>query len=340
MSNSKLVTYTKLSPNRTKSRKNKIDTITIHCIVGQWTAKQGCDFFASSSRQCSANYVVGKDGSIGLSVDERDRSWCSSSAANDHRAVTIEVASDTKHPYAVTAAAYEALIKLVADICKRNNIEKLVWSTNKSDRVNRKNGCNMTVHRDFASKSCPGEYLYSRHGDIADKVNAILGQKQPEEEKPPVKEEVKDPIKTVNPEATYRAYAKKWYGEIKNYNTKDGNGYAGIQGKSMTALVAKSNVGTLKYRVHIKGKNWLSWISEYNIKDAINGYAGVKGKEIDAVQMVLEGTDEYAVRYRVSPKNSKTWYGWYTNLKGSGNDDYAGVFGKPIDCIQIEIVKK
>ena len=117
MSNSSLVNYTKLSPNRTSPRNHKIDTITIHCIVGQWTAKQGCDYFATTDRQCSANYVVGKDGSIGLSVEEKDRSWCSSNAANDNRAITIEVASDTSHPYAVTDKAYEALIKLVADIC-------------------------------------------------------------------------------------------------------------------------------------------------------------------------------------------------------------------------------
>ena len=173
-SNSPLVTYTNITQHKTSPRKKAIDTITIHCIVGQWTAKQGCDFFATTDRECSANYVVGKDGSIGLSVEEKDRSWCSSSAANDNRAITIEVASDTKAPYAVTDAAYNALIQLVADICKRNNIKKLVWSTEKDDRVNHKNGCNMTVHRDYANKSCPGEYLYERHGDIAAKVNAVL----------------------------------------------------------------------------------------------------------------------------------------------------------------------
>ncbi len=96
--NSPLVSYTRISPNKTPNRNHAIDTVTIHCIVGQWTAKQGCDYFATTNRQCSANYVVGKDGSIGLSVEEKDRSWCSSSASNDNRAITIEVASDTTHP--------------------------------------------------------------------------------------------------------------------------------------------------------------------------------------------------------------------------------------------------
>ena len=174
MSNSALATYTRITKNKTSPRNHAIDTITIHCIVGQWTAKQGCDYFATTDRQCSANYVVGKDGSIGLSVDEKDRSWCSSNGTNDNRAITIEVASDTTHPYAVTAKAYAALLDLVTDICKRNGIKKLVWSTNKNDRVNHRNGCNMTVHRDFANKACPGEYLYSRHGKIAAEVNRRL----------------------------------------------------------------------------------------------------------------------------------------------------------------------
>jgi hypothetical protein len=144
----------------------------------------------------------------------------------------------------------------------------------------------------------------------------------------------------VKPHVVYRVYTTKWLDEIKNYNTKDTNGYAGIQGKNMTSFAARSNIGILNYRVHVKGKNWLPWVRDYNLKDSDHGYAGIKGKEIDAVQMTLEGTNDYAVRYRVSPKNSKTWYGWYTNLEGSDNDGYAGVMGQPIDCVQIEIVKK
>lgn len=98
MSNSALATYTRITKNKTSPRNHAIDTITIHCIVGQWTAKQGCDYFATTDRQCSANYVVGKDGSIGLSVDEKDRSWCSSNGTNDNRAITIEVASTPPTP--------------------------------------------------------------------------------------------------------------------------------------------------------------------------------------------------------------------------------------------------
>lgn len=201
--NSPLVTYTKLTSNHSGQRKHIIDTITIHCIVGQWTAKQGCDYFANTDRQCSANYVVGKDGSIGLSVEEKNRSWCSggtdkygnpirvngiSGADNDHRAITIEVASDTTHPYAVTDQAYNALVRLVADICKRNGIKKLLWKGDKS-LVGKVSEQNMTVHRWFAQKACPGDYLYNRHAQIAVEVNKLLGNASdtPAPPKPPAR---------------------------------------------------------------------------------------------------------------------------------------------------------
>ena len=173
--NSSLVSYTKISPNRTKNRNHAIDTVTVHCVVGQCSVETLGNIFAPTSRQVSSNYGIGYDGRIGMYVEEKDRSWCSSNAANDHRAITIEVASDTTHPYAVKDKALAALIDLLVDICQRNNIKKLVWSTNKSDRVNHKNGCNMTVHRDYANKSCPGDYLYNKHGYIAEQVNKRLG---------------------------------------------------------------------------------------------------------------------------------------------------------------------
>ena len=194
--NSPLVTYTKLSPNHSGQRKHAIDTITIHCVVGQLSVETIGNIFAPTSRQASSNYGIGKDGRIGMYVEEKNRSWCTSSSANDNRAITIEVASDTKHPYAVNDKAYAALLDLVTDICRRNGIKKLVWSTVKNDRVNHLNGCNMTVHRDYANKSCPGDYLYNLHGEIAAEVNKRLGQTEAIDPKPitpaPVVSEIKE----------------------------------------------------------------------------------------------------------------------------------------------------
>lgn len=188
MSNSPLVTYTNLS-NDKSVRTHKIDSVIIHCIVAQWTAKQCCDYFATSDRDCSANYCVGKDGSIGLSVEEKYRAWCSggtdkngkpirvngiSGADFDHRAIAIEVASDSTHPYAVTEKAMSALIDLLVDICKRNDIKRLLWKADKS-LVGQVDKQNMGAHRWFANKACPGDYLYNRFGQIAAEVNRRLG---------------------------------------------------------------------------------------------------------------------------------------------------------------------
>lgn len=182
MSNSPLVTYTNLTKHYS-TRKSPIDAVIVHCVVGQWTAKTGCDYFATTTRECSANYVVGKDGSIGLSVEEKNRAWTSggsytvngiTGAAWDHRAVTIEVASDTAEPYAITDAAYEATIKLLADICQRNGIKKLLWKNDKS-LVGDITKQNIALHSWFANKSCPGTYIINKLPDMVLAVNQLLG---------------------------------------------------------------------------------------------------------------------------------------------------------------------
>lgn len=173
MSNSSLVTYTALSPNCTKPRNHAIDTITIHCMAGDLSVETCGNLFSQASTQASSNYGIGSDGRIALYVDEKDRSWATSSKSNDHRAVTIEVASEKVSPYAVNDKAYSALIDLVSDICKRNGIKKLLWRAD-SSLIGQVEKQNMTAHRWFANKACPGDYLYSRFGDIAEKVNARL----------------------------------------------------------------------------------------------------------------------------------------------------------------------
>lgn len=173
MSNSPLVSYTKISPNRTSPRNHKIDTITIHCVVGQCSVETLGNVFAPTSREASCNYGIGVDGRIGMYCEEKDRSWCSSSGSNDNRAITIECASDTTHPYAINDKVYKALIELLADICKRNGIEELKWKADKS-LIGQPDKQNMTVHRWFADKSCPGDYIYNRLGQIASEVNDKL----------------------------------------------------------------------------------------------------------------------------------------------------------------------
>lgn len=173
MSNSPLVSYTKISPHKNVNRNHKIDTITIHCVVGQCSVETLGNVF-NGTRKVSSNYGIGSDGRVGMYVEEKDRSWCSSSAANDHRAITIEVASDTKPPYAINEKAYNTLVKLCADICQRNGIKELKWKADKS-LIGQVDKQNMTVHRWFANTACPGDYIYNRLGQIAKDANALLG---------------------------------------------------------------------------------------------------------------------------------------------------------------------
>jgi hypothetical protein len=142
--------------------------------VGQISVEALGKIFEAESRQASSNYGVGYDGRIGMYVEEKDRSWCSSSRDNDHRAITIEVACDKSEPYAVNDKAYNALIQLVADICKRNNIKKLLWKNDKS-LIGQVDKQNMTLHRWFANTLCPATFLINHHADIAEQVNKILG---------------------------------------------------------------------------------------------------------------------------------------------------------------------
>ena len=179
MSNSPLVSYTKISPNRNSPRNHVIDTVTVHCYVGQAGVEDMCAWLSNPAARASANYVIGTDGRIGLNVPEADRSWCSSSKSNDNRAVTIECASDKFHPYVINSKVYASLIALLADICKRNNIKELKWKADKS-LIGQISLQNMTVHRWFANKACPGDYIYNRLGQIAKEVNTKLGIKKVE----------------------------------------------------------------------------------------------------------------------------------------------------------------
>lgn len=193
MSNSGLVVYTKLSPNHSGKRTHDIDRITPHCVVGQLSAEGICNCFPKavynsegkliSGREASCNYGIGADGRISLCVEEKYRSWCSSSNANDQRAVTIECASDKVEPYAMTDAVYAALIELCVDICKRNGKSKLLWFGDKDKTLSYEPKADemiITVHRWFANKSCPGDWLYNRLGDLAAKVTSRLGGATPQ----------------------------------------------------------------------------------------------------------------------------------------------------------------
>ena len=175
MSNSSLISYTKISPNKYSPRNHVIDTITIHCMAGNLSVERCGDIFASTSREASSNYGIGSDGRIGLYVDESDRAWTSGNRENDNQAVTIEVANDVVGGiWHVSDKAMESLILLCVDICKRNGIEKLIYTGDKTG--------NLTMHKWFQATTCPGPYLESKFPYIADEVNKRLGVVETDEE--------------------------------------------------------------------------------------------------------------------------------------------------------------
>lgn len=227
-----MVSYTRLSPNHSGQRTHSIDRITPHCVVGQLSAESICGCFTSPSRQASCNYGIGTDGKVSLCVEEKNRSWCSSSNANDQRAVTIECASDKTEPYAMNSKVYDSLIKLCTDICRRNGKKRLLWLGDRNKTLNytpKSDEMVLTVHRWFANKSCPGGWLYARLGDLAAKVTATLGS--PSEPKPaPNKKQLYRVRKTWADSKSQKgafsvlANAKKCVDSNKGYSVFDENG--------------------------------------------------------------------------------------------------------------------
>lgn len=257
MSNSPLVSCTKISPNRNSPRNHAIDRISIHCVVGQCTAERIGEIFAPKTRQASSNYGVGLDGRIGMYAEEKDRSWCTSSGANDHRAVTIEVASDTTHPYAVKDAAYSALLDLCTDICRRNGKKKLLWFGDKDKTLAytpKADEMVLTVHRWFANKACPGEYLYSRHGAIAAEVTKRLSGAAPTPTTPNTGGQSTTKETAVN-------YTVRVTASDLNIRSGPGTGYAskGYIKPSVYTIVAEADgAGAKKWGKLKSGAGWIA----------------------------------------------------------------------------------
>lgn len=190
--NSSLVSYTRISPNRTINRNQPITKITPHHMAGVMSVEQFGNVVANPARQMSANYAIGNDGRIGLFCEEKDRSWCSSSPWNDHRAITIEVSNSAygdASGWPIGEAAYNSLIKLCVDICKRNGIPKLVFTGDTSG--------SLTFHYMYNATACPGPWLKARAQDLCNKVNAQLAAPV-EEPKPAPTPQPSTPTTTTN----------------------------------------------------------------------------------------------------------------------------------------------
>ena len=265
--NSPLVSYTKFSPNHSGQRTHSIDRITPHCVVGQCSVETLGSIFLPTSRQASCNYGIGADGRVGMYVDEKNRSWCSSSNANDQRAITIECASDTAEPYAFKGVVYQKLIELCTDICKRNGKTKLLWLEDKTRTLNYTPASDemvLTVHRWFANKSCPGNWMYARMGDLASTVTAALGgDVKPANPVKPTPAGIKvGDLVTITGSTYYNgkaipSWVKKlrWYvvevsGDRAVINKDESGRYAIMSPVKTSALAVAGTKPTEDYRIH------------------------------------------------------------------------------------------
>lgn len=249
--NSKLVDYKKLSPNHSGKRTHSIDRISPHCVVGQFKVKALANLFKSASRQASCNYGIAKDGKVALVVEEKNRSWCTSSSSNDQRAITIEVSSDKTHPYKMNTAAYNKLIDLCVDICKRNGKKKLLWLGSKSKSLEykpEKDEMIITVHRWFANKACPGDWLYNRLDDLAKEVTERLGTQVSDKKETSKKEE-------------FKPYKAKITAKTLNVRAGAGTKYkvvTQVKKDEIYTIIEEKTVGSHKWG---KLKSEIGWIS-------------------------------------------------------------------------------
>jgi len=288
LTNSSLISYIKISPNKTSPRNHVIDTITIHCMAGNLTVETCGNVFAPTSRKASSNYGIGSDGRIALYVDEKDRSWCSSNAANDNRAITIEVANDGDAPdWHVSDKALTSLIELVTDICKRNNIKELKWKADRS-LIGQVDKQNMTVHRWFAAKACPGDYLYRKHAYIAEEVNKRLGV-------------ISSPIVTTilnNPVQNTYSH-KDFVKDVQKAVLAKADGIAGSETLSKTVTVSR-----LKNNRHAVVRPIQKYLNSIGFNcGTVDGIAGVK---FDSAVKAFQKANGCAADGEITAKKS-TW---------------------------------
>ena len=318
--NSSLVNYKKLSPNHSGARAHTIDRITPHCVVGQLSVESIASCFTSPARQASCNYGIGKDGRIGLIVEEKNRSWCSSSAANDNRAITIELASDLKAPYAMTSPVYNNFINLCVDICNRYKKTKLVWIADKNKALKyepKSNEMLLTIHKWFSDTACPGEWLQSRLGGVAAEVTKRLTPA------PAIKEKkAKEAAKSFK-----QAFACKYKTKTK-VNIRNGAG-------TVKTIIGTAPKGTIVecsgYYTATKNVNWLYAVCTVNnvkytgyISDAklskvttttataavskyFKKYTGTSGSIVDSLK-AIKVDSSFAYRAKIAKANGIKTY--------------------------------
>lgn len=264
---------------------NKIDRITIHHMAGNLSVETCGRIFADPNRQGSSNYGIGTDGRKAGYVGEENRAWTSSSKYNDFRAITIEVANNTLAPtWTVSEAALKSLYELLVDICKRNGISKLIYSDNKDDRINQRNGCNVTLHSDFAATACPGPYLKSIMANICTVVNNLLGadnipapipQPQPSPAPAPQPTPAPTPVLPSGTPDPYADYSKAFWDFFRTLGMPE-YGVAGLIGNiSMESAIRPNNLqNSFEKKLGMNDQQYTAAVDNGTYKNFVKDGAG------------------------------------------------------------------
>lgn len=311
--------YTK--GRKLNGKEYRIDTITLHCVVGHLSMKSLAGCF-QGTRKASSNYGIMDDGKIGLFVEEKDRSWCSSSSANDVRAITVEIDSDAKAPYAMTDGAVTGAIRLCVDVCKRNGISKMYWYSDKEtalmkrDMLKENEGI-FTAHRFFANKSCPGDFLFNKMGWVCDQVNAQLAGTEPEPQPQPQPQPQPSSKKSLD-ELAKEVIDDKWGNgtdRVNKINTAYKEGlidynYSQIQNRVNEMLTPKHywrvQTGAFKVKENadkLAAKLKASGYDTYIVKAGdfykvqLGAFSKRENADKLAVELMMKGFDTYIIYY-------------------------------------------
>ena len=253
MSNSTLATVKvpASTSNYTKGRRSRISKITVHHMAGKLTAKQCGQVFQAKGRGASAHYGVGSDGKVGLYVDEENAAWADANSTSNHKSVTIEVAnSKTGGSWPVSDKSLGLLIKLCADIAKRNGLGKLVA------------GKNLTWHSMYCATTCPGDHLRSKMKYIAEEANRLNGEsaaKETSAKEASAKKTAAGSAKRVAAKEAAKSHSKSLSGTYRvtaasGLNVRDG---AGEKKKKLAAVPKGTKVQCYGYYTEVSGVKWL-----------------------------------------------------------------------------------
>ena len=298
-------------------KSSDIDTLVIHYTGNDGdTAENNGNYFKNNVVETSAHYFV-DDTTVVRSVADKNIAWHAGDWDINCRSIGIEIAGSTTE---CTGKTLENVILLTQRLMKKYNIKK--------DKVIR--------HYDANGKICPGFWCGSAAKDKLWREQFL--------NKLDTSSETSEQEKTnadVKPTIEYCVFADgEWLPTVKGLSD-----FAGIAGEAISGIAIKVSKGKVKYRVHTKGGKWLNWVTGFNLEDDVNGYAGILGVEIDAVQVYYTTPKDvksahgscYKATYRVSSL-SENYYDWqHDDEKDSKQDGYAGSFGKAIDRVLITL---